>query len=65
MKEDQMLTEERAAQILMEEVVGRRPATPDRDLHQAEYRKGIRRDVRMLKKAGVEVVIPSTQPDPL
>ncbi len=59
------LTEERTAQILMEEISERRPATPDRGEEERTYREGIRRDVRMLKAAGVEIVIPTTQPDPL
>jgi hypothetical protein len=41
----------------------KRPPTPDRDPEEREYRKDIRRGVRKLKKAGVEVEVPTTQPD--
>ncbi len=64
-REDQMaLTEERSITILMEETVRRRPLTPDTSEEEREYRLAIREDIRMMRAAGVEVVVPSTQPDP-
>ena len=57
------LTEERAAEILMEEVVTARPLTEDRSEEERTYRRSIRRDVRMLQTAGIEVVVPTAQPD--
>ncbi len=57
------LTEERRATILMEETITRRPTTLDRTDEEREYRRVVRRQVKTLKENGIEVVVPTTQPD--
>lgn len=58
------ISERRANEILMEETIPRRESeradTPEED----RYRKSLRTDVRRLKRAGAEVVVPTEDPDP-
>ncbi len=56
------LTEERMDRIQIEETRGR-DRTPDMDEDERQVRAGIAKDIAMMKKAGVEVVVPNTQPD--
>ncbi len=58
-----MPTEERQAEIQMEEAIENRPRTPDRDDDERSYRKGIRRDAKRLKAAGIEMIVPSEWPE--
>ncbi len=57
------LTEERMEAILLEEVVDRRPQTLDRSDEEREHRATIRRQVKRMKKFGIEVQIPNYGPD--
>lgn len=57
------ITEERANEILQEEAVRKRSRTPDGDQDEAAFRKRIRRQVRRMKAANVEVVVPSLHPE--
>ena len=61
--DDFQLGNERAEQIIMEETVETRSRTPDRTESEKRYRRAIREDVRRIKEAGREVVIPTDQPD--
>ncbi len=64
-KEHKMpLTNKRAETIIMEETVRHRPRTTDMDDEEREYRKSVREDIRKLRGAGIEVVIPADNPDP-
>lgn len=55
--------EARRNQILMEETVSRRAVTRDETMEEEEFRRIIRRQVRRMKRAGVQVVIPNVEPD--
>ncbi len=59
------LTEERMDQIQLEETMGprRRPPTPDLDPEERDFRRRIRRDIKMMLRAGIEIVVPNSQPD--
>ena len=48
----------RAEEILLEETVEKLPRTRDKTASEKEFRKVLREQVRDLKDAGVEVVIP-------
>ena len=37
--------------------------TPDMDEDERQFREGIAKDIAMMKKAGIEIAFPSTQPD--
>ncbi len=50
--------------ILMEETIPRRKQRRKDTPEEARYRKSVRTDIRRMKKAGPEVVIPTLQPDP-
>ncbi len=49
----------RAEEILLEETVEKLPRTRDRYAEEKKFRKVLRRQVRGLKKARIEVVIPA------
>ena len=53
---------ERAAQIQMEETIGRRKRTPDKTDEERELRRLLARDIRKLRRAGLEVVVPNEEP---
>ena len=57
------LTEERQEQIQMEETVSRREKTPDRSDEEWDFRRQIRRQIKKMKAAGIEVVMPNMDPD--
>ncbi len=56
------LTEERMDRIQLEETRGM-GRTPDADEAERGFRRRIAKDIAMMKKAGVEIAFPSTQPD--
>ena len=56
------LTEERMNRIQLEETRNMN-RTPDADEEERAFRRGIAKDIAMMKKAGVEISFPSTQPD--
>ena len=56
------LTEERMDRIQLEETRNM-DRTPDADEDERQFRAGIAKDIAMMKKAGVEIAFPSTQPD--
>ena len=58
------ISEERINQILMEETIPRRKQRRKDTPEEARYRKRVGRDFRRMKKAGLEIVIPTLQPDP-
>lgn len=47
----------------MEETISRRKKTSDRSDEERDFRKQIRRQIRKMKAAGVEVVLPNVDPD--
>ena len=49
----------RAQEILLEETVEKLPRTRDEDPEEKKFRKVLREQVRGLKAAGIEVVIPA------
>ncbi len=57
------LSNERAAQITMEETLEAGARTPDRTESETRYRRAIRDEVGEMKEKGWEVVIPADQPD--
>ena len=57
------LTEERMDRIQLEETRNM-DRTPDRDEDERQFRAGIAKDIAMMKRAGIEISFPSTQPDP-
>ena len=63
MEEQMPLSEERMTRIQLEETLERMPRTPDLDDEERSFREGIAEDIAMMKKAGVEIAFPSTQPD--
>ncbi len=58
------MSNERAARIVQEETLKRKPRSADATEEEQEYRRRIRQDIRQLRAAGIEIVIPSDQPDP-
>ena len=62
--DDFELSNERAAQILMEETVEARTRTTDRTDSEIRYRRAIRIEVKEMKEKGIELVVPTDQPDP-
>ncbi len=58
------ISEERINQILMEETIPRRKPRKKDSPEEEKFRRLVRRDVRRMKRAGVEVVVPSLQPNP-
>ncbi len=56
------LTEERMDRIQMEETRGM-GRTPDADEAERAFRRGIAKDIAMMKKAGVEIAFEKVQPD--
>ena len=58
------ISEERMNQILMEETIPRRKPRKKDSPEEEKFRRLVRRDVRRMKRAGVEVVVPSLQPNP-
>ena len=56
------LTEERMTRIQLEETRDMN-RTPDADEDEREFRQSIAESIAMMKEAGVEVVVPNTQPD--
>ncbi len=56
------LTEERMDRIQLEETRNM-DRTPDADDEERQFREGIAKDIAMMKKAGVEIAFPGTQPD--
>lgn len=58
-----LTTEERRAEIMMEETVSTRPRTPDRDDEEREYRAGVRGSIKRILAAGWEVIIPNELPE--
>ena len=57
------VSEERAEQILLEEVLPRRPRMRDRTADEAQYRRLIARDVACMTKAGIVIDIPARWPE--
>jgi hypothetical protein len=57
------LSEERAIRIQLEETLNRMPETPDADGEERRFRERIQKDIAMLRRAGIEVVVPNTWPD--
>ncbi len=49
----------RAQEILLEETIEKLPRTRDEDPEEKKFRKVLREQVRGLKAAGIEVVIPA------
>jgi hypothetical protein len=58
-----VIDEERQRQILIEVTIPRATKTRDRNAEEREFRRLLKRDVRRLKRAGVEVVVPNVEPD--
>ena len=56
------LTEDRVIRILLEETRGSN-RTPDADEEEREYRRVVARDIAKMEGSGVEIQIPTTQPD--
>ncbi len=56
------LTEERMIRIQLEETRGSN-RTPDREEEERDFRRGVAADISKMRKAGVEIVVPNTQPD--
>ena len=58
------IDEDRLNEIQMEETIPRRKRRRKDSKEEAEFRRLVRRDIRRMKRAGVEVVVPSLQPNP-
>ena len=58
-----MIDELRQEQIQLEETVPGRERTPDASDEERAFRLGIRRDVRRMRKAGIEASVPARLPD--
>ncbi len=56
------LTEERMDRIQLEETRNMN-RTPDADEEERSFRRDVARDIEKMRKAGVEIVVPNTQPD--
>ena len=56
------LTADRMNAIQLEEVLGG-PKSPDVDEEEAAFRRGIAKDIAMMKKAGVEISFLKVDPD--
>ncbi len=56
------LTEERMDRIQLEETRNM-DRTPDADQTERDFRRGIAKDIAMMKKAGIEIAFPKVQPD--
>ena len=63
-KEHKMpLTNKRAETIIMEETLKRKPRSADTSEEERVYRRRLREDIRQLRAADIEVVIPADNPD--
>ena len=58
------LTEKREDQIILEESLDNKVRTKDKTAAEKEFRGIIRRDVKKMKAAGLEVVMPLREPGP-
>ena len=56
------LTAERMNQIQLEETLGG-PKSPDADEEERAFRRGIAKDIAMMKAAGVEIAFLKVDPD--
>lgn len=56
------LTDDRMNQIQKEEVLAG-PKSPDADEEERSFRRGIAKDIAMMKKAGVEIAFLKVDPD--
>ena len=56
------LTEERMDRIQLEETRGM-GRTPDADEAERAFRRGIVKDIAMMKKVGIEIAFEKVQPD--
>ncbi len=57
------LTNKRAETIIQEETLKRKPRSADASEEERVYRQRLREDVRQLRAAGIEIVIPADNPD--
>ena len=56
------LTEERMDRIQLEETRNM-DRTPDADQAERDFRRGIAKDIAMMRRAGIEIAFPKVSPD--